>query len=119
MSRARARLTENPFFVLDVAPEADRAEVERAAAKWLGMLELGLADAATYRSPLGTHARTPEAVRAAAATLRDPARRLIAEVWARVPTAASPPEATAPPPSVSPWNDAPAALGFAPRGGKT
>jgi len=74
---------DNPFFVLGVAPDASRIEIEREAQKLLGMLELGFADAQTYRTPLGPQPRTAEAVRAAVAALRDPYRRLVAELWAR------------------------------------
>ncbi len=76
-----ARITENPFLVLGLAPGASRQQVEREAQKLLGMLELGLAAATTYATPLGPRPRTPELVRAAVATLRDPAKRLAAEVW--------------------------------------
>jgi hypothetical protein len=76
------RITENPFLILGVSPRAPRLEIEREAQKLLGMLELGLASAATYPTPLGPRPRTPELVRAAVATLRDPARRLAAEIWA-------------------------------------
>ncbi|MCA9676301.1 MAG: hypothetical protein KC464_14785, partial [Myxococcales bacterium] len=68
-----ARVVENPFLVLGLAPTATRMEIEREAGKLLGMLELGLAAAATYATPLGPRPRTPELVRTAAATLRDPA----------------------------------------------
>jgi hypothetical protein len=77
-----ARVAENPFHVLGLAPTATRHEIEREAQKLLGMLELGLAAAATYPTPLGPRGRTPELVRAAVAALRDPARRLAAELWA-------------------------------------
>ncbi|HEY1546400.1 MAG TPA: hypothetical protein VGG28_01200 [Kofleriaceae bacterium] len=76
-------MIDNPFFVLGLAADASRIEVEREAQKLLGMLELGFADALTYATPLGPQPRTPEAVRAAVAALRDPYRRLVAEVWAR------------------------------------
>ena len=92
---------ENPFFVLGVAPDAGRLEIEREAQKLLGMLELGFADAQTYTTPLGPVPRTAEAVRAAVAALRDPYRRLIAELWARhapAPEAAAPEE---PPPALA------------------
>jgi len=79
---AERRIVENPFLVLGVAPEASRIEVEREAQKLLGMLELGLEAAAVYRTPFGPRRRTPELVRTAVATLRDPARRLVAELWA-------------------------------------
>jgi hypothetical protein len=77
------RLEENPFFVLGISPDASRIEIEREAQKLLGMLELGFAEASTYATPLGARPRTAEAVRAAVAALRDPYRRLLAELWAR------------------------------------
>jgi hypothetical protein len=77
------RLAENPFFVLGISPDASRIEIEREAQKLLGMLELGFAAAETYATPIGPRPRTPEAVRAAVAALRDPYQRLLAELWAR------------------------------------
>ena len=77
------KLVENPFFVLGLSAEASRIEVEREAQKLLGMLELGFAEARTYATPLGPRERTAEMVRAAVAALRDPYRRLVAELWAR------------------------------------
>jgi hypothetical protein len=73
---------QNPFYVLGLPPEASRVEVERAAARLLGALELGLDSARTYVGPYGPEQRTPELVRQAAADLRDPARRLLHELWA-------------------------------------
>lgn len=92
-------LIDNPFFVLGVSPDASRIEIEREAQKLLGMLELDFADARTYATPLGPQPRTQEAVRAAVAALRDPYRRLVAELWARNAPAARPsaPPAGAPP----------------------
>lgn len=98
------KLADNPFFVLGVTTEASRIEVEREAQKLLGMLELGFADARTYATPLGPRERTAEMVRAAVAALRDPYRRLVAELWAR----------HAPPPQAEPPQAEPAP---APRGG--
>jgi len=77
------KLAENPFFVLAIAPDASRIEIEREAQKLLGMLELGFEAALTYATPLGPRPRTAEAVRAAVAVLRDPYQRLVAELWAR------------------------------------
>jgi hypothetical protein len=124
MIKATARLRENPFFVLGVPVTASRIEIEREAGKLLGMLELGLAPAQRYASPLGWHPRTPDLVRAAVATLRDPRRRLLAEAWARhLTVVAEPPPAEgaaaeadalddrdAPAPG---WEDARARLGWA------
>ena len=92
-----AKLVENPFFVLGLSPDASRIEIEREAQKLLGMLELDFVDAKTYQTPLGPQPRTAEAVRAAVAALRDPYRRLVAELWARnaPPARATPPAARA------------------------
>jgi hypothetical protein len=87
-------IADNPFFVLGVPAEASRIEVEREAQKLLGMLELGFAEARTYQTPVGPRERTAEMVRAAVAALRDPYRRLVAELWARH---APPPRPAAPP----------------------
>jgi hypothetical protein len=81
-SRAKA-LCANPFFVLGLSPDATRVEAEREGARILGMLAAGLAGAGEYRSPLGPAARDSETVRVALAELRDPARRLAHEWWAR------------------------------------
>jgi hypothetical protein len=107
---AASRVLENPFLVLGLPPSASRIEIEREAQKLLGMLELGFAAAKTYPTPLGPHERTAELVRAAVATLRDPARRLAAELWARaahVPSEAAPAE-----PPADGWPDALAKLGW-------
>ena len=91
-------LIDNPFFVLGISPEASRIEIEREAQKLLGMLELEFAEAKTYHSPFGPQPRTAEAVRSAVAAVRDPYRRLVAELWARN---APPPRSELPPPPPS------------------
>lgn len=63
--------------------------MERAGKALLGLLELGVASAASYPTPLGPRPRTPEAVREALAELRDPQRRLLHELWALPPEAAT------------------------------
>src|SRR5262245_22032233 len=80
LARARA---ENPFFVLAVAPAAPAGEIERAGQRLLSELASGLDGARRYATPFGARERTPELVRAAIAELRDPARRLGHEWWAR------------------------------------
>ena len=97
----RSPLVDNPFFVLGLAADASRIEIEREAQKLLGMLELGFGEAASYATPLGPRPRTAEAVRAAVAALRDPYQRLVAELWARH----APPMRTAAP---SPHDEPPA-----------
>lgn len=84
MDEPGKRILENPFHILALPPTATRVEVEREAAKWIGMLELGHAGAGTYATPLGPRIRTSELVRWAAAELRDPDRRLGHEMWASV-----------------------------------
>jgi hypothetical protein len=114
------RMSANPFHVLGLRPDCGRAEVEREGQKLLAMLELDLAAARTYASPLGSHTRTAELVREAMAELRDPQRRLVHELWAALPSegaTASEPESTgdAPPERPTPrWPDALARLGFTP-----
>jgi hypothetical protein len=97
LARVATNLADNPFYVLGLAVSASRIEVEREAQKLLGMLELAFTEARTYATPLGPRERTPEMVRAAVAALRDPYRRLVAELWAR----------HAPPPGPAPVREAP------------
>jgi hypothetical protein len=73
----------NPFFVLALSPAAPAVEVERQAQRLLSELAAELVDAGRYRTPFGEHERTPELVRSSVAELRDPARRLGHEWWAR------------------------------------
>lgn len=77
-------VADNPFYVLELTPEAGDMDIERAGRKLLGMFELGMARAREYGTPLGPRERTEEAVRFAMAQLRDPATRLRHEVWAAV-----------------------------------
>ena len=78
------RIRDNPFYVLGLRPDATRQAIERQGTKLLGMLELKLKSAAAYPTPVGRAERTPEKVRSAMAELRDPARRLDHEIWARL-----------------------------------
>ena len=78
----RERLA-NPFLVLAVAPSASAAEIERQGQRLLAELAAGLDGARRYETPLGMRERTSELVRSAIAELRDPARRLGHEWWAR------------------------------------
>lgn len=110
----RERLARNPFLVLGLAPDAARADVERAAQKLLGLLAVGASAAKRYATPSGERERTEDDVRAAAAELRDPARRALHELWAEAP--ATPADA-APDVGEGPrWEGALADLGLASRG---
>jgi hypothetical protein len=84
-----ACVVDNPFYVLALPPDCSRADIERQGQKLLGMLELRLGQAATYATPLGPQPRTGDKVRQAMAHLRDPQRRLMFEVWARIPADAA------------------------------
>jgi len=79
---ARRRFLDNPFHVLGLPKTATRAEVEREGQKLLGMLELELASARNYTTPVGPAERDDAAVRQAMAELRDPDKRLLHELWA-------------------------------------
>lgn len=92
----------NPFWILGVPTTASAMDIQRAGQKWLGMLEIGVASASLVETPDGVCSRTPELVRQAMADLRDPERRLVAELWARTPAVE--------PESFSPWSDARAVL---------
>ena len=65
------------------------ADIERQGQRLLAELAAGLDGARRYATPFGARERTPELVRAAIAELRDPARRLVHEWWARGLAAAS------------------------------
>ena len=112
MADPRARIADNPFYVLAIGVDAPRGDVERAGQKWLAMLEVGMAAARAYTSPLGQHERTADKVRQALAELREPERRLAHELWATLPAApVDPPPISA---AKTGWPAAMAAMGFSP-----
>jgi len=122
-SNAIQRIRDNPFFVLELRPDATRSEIERQGAKLLGMLELSLKSVATYPTPLGPSERTSDKVRQAMAELRDPERRLGHELWARLSPASKAEEndethdleeldETPPARADAPWPEAALALGW-------
>ena len=74
---------DNPFFVLELPATATPMEIERQGKMILARLELGLASATTYPSPLGLRPRTTDDVRRAMRALLDPRTRLAAEPFAR------------------------------------
>ena len=82
---AARHFVDNPFYVLALPVTASRIEVERAAQRWLAMLELGLSSAESSATPIGDQPRTTDGVRRAAAELRDPERWIEHELWARLP----------------------------------
>jgi hypothetical protein len=80
---------DNPFFVLELSPQASRVEVERTGQKLIGLLTVGGAGASRYATPFGEGARDVDRVRQAVAALRDPFERVIHELLADVQHAAS------------------------------
>jgi hypothetical protein len=103
----------NPFFVLEVAPDATPTDVERAGQRLLALLTVGSANAQTYLTPLGPATRDADKVRQALAALRDPEQRVLHELWANVIPAGAPASghsnAGA---SAGPWEEAEQALGW-------
>jgi hypothetical protein len=73
----------NCFYVLELAPDASAADIERQGRKLLGMLELGIERSARYACPVGEFARDATTVREALARLRDPKARLREATLAR------------------------------------
>jgi hypothetical protein len=121
MGAVASLLADNPFHVLELPVTASRMEIERAGQKWLSMLEIGVAAAASYPSPLGPRSRTPEAVRMAMAELRDPDKRVVAEMLLAPARAGLAPPAIAPgdrdprPGAMEPWPELAHLLGRRPR----
>lgn len=116
---SREAIAHNPFYVLELPPDCSRVEMERQGQKLLAMLAVGFDEALTYPTPFGRRPRTPEAVRQAMAALREPRRRVVAELWARAPAKSEPGEARQAEPcrdgAAEGWSDARAALGWGPR----
>jgi hypothetical protein len=103
-------LGDNPFHVLEVPVTATRPEIERAGAKLLAMLGVGMEAARTYRSPLGPRPRDEDLVRRSLDRLRDPTRRAVDEIWGRMPVVDVQPPLSDP--ALAPWDGAMRALGF-------
>lgn len=100
------RIALNPFHVLELAPSASRADVERAGQRLLALLGVGSATAQSYATPLGIRRRDADLVRQAVASLRQPRERVVWELWAGSgqPSAPGPqPTAASPAPRVWGW----------------
>jgi hypothetical protein len=110
-------VADNPFYVLGLKHDCAPREVEREGQRLLSMLALELKESLTYPTPVGERKRTPEKVRMAMAELRDPAKRLVHEVLARLPPVGPP---HGPEPSheeVPGWSRAQVVLGLGPKRG--
>jgi hypothetical protein len=80
-SSLHERVTQNPFYVLELPLAASRSEVERAGQKLLALLGVGSAAARRYRTPAGEFERTEDLVRTSLGRLRDPGERVLWELW--------------------------------------
>jgi hypothetical protein len=100
----------NPFFVLGLATDAPRIEIERAGQRLLALLEVGSVEAASYSTPLGAEARNSDLVRGALAALRDPNNRILHELWANI---GGPIEEERDKSPAAPWEGAGHAVGWA------
>jgi len=108
-------VADNPFYVLGLKHDCAPRDIEREGQRLLSMLALELKESLTYPTPVGERKRTSEKVRAAMAELRDPAKRLVHEVLAKLPPVGPPhgPEPTAE--DVPTWPRAQVAFGLGPK----
>ena len=74
----------NPFFLLELKPDAARAEIERAGQRLLALWEIGNASAKRCLTPFGPVDRTDDDIRQAVARLREPRERVALELWASI-----------------------------------
>ena len=105
---AIARVASNAFYVLGIPTTANRFDILRAEANLLEAIAQDRPGASTYDTPVGRRTRDVVAVRAAAAALADPDRRIDHELWAVLPAAE---QYRASPPAEG-WLDADAAFGW-------
>lgn len=113
MSEAASRYIDNAYYVLGLRPGVTRQQIEREGTKLLGMLELGMAAAQRYSTPIGVCERTPEQVRLAMAELRDPNKRVLHEVFALLePVPVATKDAMEPRSAALPWAQALAVFGW-------
>lgn len=98
----------NPFDVLELEPEASAKMVERRGRELLGKLELGFKGAERFCAGSTEHQRDEATVRWALDQLRQPDRRLIAELqFTNIPA-----DAHASNPEPYRWRDALKKFGF-------
>jgi hypothetical protein len=109
LSAMARRIAANPFYLLELDPRAGRATIEDAVERILRALAAAMPGADRYRSPFGAQPRDTDATLQAAAKLRDRERRVLCEVWARLPVQS---EAVTPPVEPRPWRGGWRALGW-------
>jgi hypothetical protein len=111
-------IADNPFYVLGLKHDCPPRDVEREGQRLLSMIALELKESLRYTTPVGERPRDADKVRLAMAELRDPAKRLVHEVLAKLPPVGPP---HGPEPSheeVPGWERAQVAFGLGPKRGK-
>lgn len=87
----RRRLSQNPFYVLGVTPQARPSAVEAEAEALLSSLASDPASR-IYPTPIGPRCRDAALVRKALASVTNPDARILHEIWAVLaPTWSEPP----------------------------
>jgi hypothetical protein len=109
LSPMARRIAANPFHLLELDPRAGRAAIEDAARRILQALAAAMPGADRYRSAFGMQPRDTDATLSAAGKLRDRERRVLCEVWARLPVQAA---AVTPRVEPRPWLAGLRALGW-------
>lgn len=70
-----------PFWVLELTPDAQNPDIEKAARDIQAKIQLGVESSFRFRTPAEYLERDEHLVREAKAALQNPERRLLAEFW--------------------------------------
>ncbi len=70
-----------PFWVLELSPNAQVTDVEKAAREITAKISFGIAGADEYATPTGIQKRDEFLIREAKSALQDAKKRLLAEFW--------------------------------------
>lgn len=70
-----------PFWVLNLSPEANVADIEKSANELIGKLKFGVKEAEIFLTPNGEKTRDEFLIREAKSNLQNPTKRLLAEFW--------------------------------------
>jgi len=70
-----------PFWVLELTPTAENADIEKSARDIINKIQFQLPGSEYYRSPDGSQKRDEFLIREAKSKLQDPKTRLLAEYW--------------------------------------
>ncbi|HED33137.1 MAG TPA: hypothetical protein ENJ08_02820 [Gammaproteobacteria bacterium] len=70
-----------PFWVLELTPDAQNSDIEKAARDISSKIQFEIPDANKYATPEGIKTRDEFLIREARSKLQDPRARLLAEYW--------------------------------------